>query len=87
MARDAKTPDRHDDASTGALVPLYGGTDIVPGIQAFRRGDMVLYSVRGEPNEVLELMAELDRQGVGEVVAFISHRAAEEPESTGEDDG
>ncbi len=62
----------------GPLVPLYGGTDIVPGIQAFRRGDIVLYTVRGEPELVQELIGRLDREGIGELVAFISHRTGEE---------
>jgi hypothetical protein len=63
----------------GALVPFYGVPGINPGIQAFRRGDIILYTVRGEPKEVLELMGHLDRQGVGEVVALISHHAGEPP--------
>ncbi len=58
----------------GSLVPLYGAGDIVPGIQAFRRGDIILYTVRGEPELVGELMGQLGKEGIDEVVAFISHR-------------
>ncbi len=63
-----------ENVRPGQLVPLYGGTDIVPGVQAFRRGDIVLYSVRGEPEVVRELVGKLGEEGVDEVVAFISHR-------------
>ncbi len=62
-----------DESQPGPLVPIYGGSDIVPGIQAFRRGNMILYSVRGEPDVVKELMGQLHKDGVEEVVAFISH--------------
>ena len=88
---EQNTPDGDELDQAGSLVPLYAGSNIVPGIQAFRRGDLILYTIRGEPKEVLELMGQLDREGVSEVVALISHRA-EEPgpdgasESTGEPD-
>ncbi len=73
------------DQAPAPLVPLYGSTDIVRGIQAIRRGDAVLYTVRGEPAEVRELMKQLDREGVGEVVALISHHIdAEAPYDEGE---
>jgi len=59
----------------GALVPFYGVPGVTAGIQAFRRGNVILYTVRGEPKEVQALIGQLDQQGVGEVVALISHRA------------
>ena len=68
-----------DDASAGALVPSYGVSAIVPGTQAFRHGNVIFYTVRGEPGKVLELMGRLGREGVDEVVALIRHQAAEEP--------
>lgn len=70
---------REEETPPGPLVPIYGGPDIVPGIQAFRRGDIVLYTVRGEPRKVQELMGQLDRDQVGEVIALISHHAQDEP--------
>ena len=36
---------------------------------------MILYTVRGGPAKVQELIGELGRRGVGELVALISHRA------------
>ena len=66
-------------SSAGSLVPLYGGAEIVPGIQAFRRGDVVLYTVRGEPRTVQELIGQLDKDGIGEVIALITHQAEEQP--------
>lgn len=63
----------------GPLVPIVGVPAIVPGIQAFRRGNVVLYTVRGEPRQVLELMGRLDKERIGEVVALISHHAQDEP--------
>jgi hypothetical protein len=68
-----------EEARPGPLVPIEGGPPIMPGIQAFRRGDIVLYTVRGEPREVQELMGQLDREQVGEVIALISHHAQDEP--------
>jgi hypothetical protein len=64
-----------------SLVPLQGAPAIVPGIQAFRRGDVILYTVRGEPSEVQELMARLTDDNVGEVVALISHQATDDDEA------
>lgn len=58
-----------------SLAPVYSPLDVTRGIQAYRRGDMILYTIRGEPSEVLELIGELDRRGVSEVVALVSHRA------------
>jgi hypothetical protein len=66
---------RELQAQGGALVPFYGVPGVTPGIQAFRRGNIILYTVRGEPKEVQALIGQLDQQGVGEVVALISHRA------------
>ena len=60
-----------------SLVPLYSPLDVTRGIQAYRRGDVILYTIRGEPSEVLELIGELDKRGVGELVALVSHRAPE----------
>ncbi len=62
-----------EEFRAGALVPLYT-SPIMPGIQAFRRGDIILYTIRGEPAQVLDLIGQLDRDGVDEVVALISHQ-------------
>ncbi len=82
MARRSKSST--DDASAmpgGALVPIYSPLDVAHGIQAYRRGDIIIYRIRGEPSEVMELIGELDRHGVGDVVALVSHRATgEQPE-------
>ncbi len=88
--KPAEPPENGDETpeegpQAGSLVPMYGVPAIARGIQAFRRGDIILYTVRGEPKEVLELMRQLDKQGVGEVVALISHHA-EEVASAPEDD-
>ena len=61
-----------------SLVPTYSPLDVSKGIQAYRRGDVILYSIRGEPHDVLELIGELDKRGVDEVVALVSHRASDE---------
>jgi hypothetical protein len=74
-----------DEPHGTALVPFYGAPVIAPGIQAYRRGDIILYTVRGEPREVLELMGQLDQQGVGEVVALISHQAGEPAPPAGDE--
>ncbi len=66
-----------EEARAGSLVPLYASA-IVPGVQAFRKGDIILYTIRGEPAQVLELVGQLDKEGVEEVVALISHPAQEE---------
>jgi hypothetical protein len=70
----------------GSLVPIQGAPAIVPGIQAFRRGDVILYTVRGEPAEVQELMGKLSDDNVGEVVALISHQAEDGEADYPEDD-
>jgi hypothetical protein len=77
------------ESRAGPLVPLYGAPMTAPGIQAFRRGNLILYTVRGEPRKVLELMGRLDEEGISEVVALITHHAdgeaippAPEPEET-----
>ncbi|MHC4788905.1 MAG: hypothetical protein ACYS8K_06845 [Planctomycetota bacterium] len=75
---DAPRGTEEEEPHAGSLVPFYGVPGIAPGIQAFRRGNIILYTVRGEPQKVLELMGQLDKQGVDEVVALISHEAAEE---------
>ncbi len=62
-----------EEVRAGSLVPLYT-SPIVPGIQAFRRGDIILYTIRGEPAQVLDLIGQLDKDGVDEVVALISHQ-------------
>jgi len=62
----------------GSLVPFEGG--VVRGLQAFRRGDAIIYTVRGEPREIQELISHLGRQGINELVALISHEAQDEPE-------
>ncbi len=68
----------------GALVPFYGIPTIPEGVQAFRRGNVILYTVRGEPGQVQDLMGRLNKEGVDEVVALISHEAGQEPEETEE---
>jgi len=77
MARKQKpeTDEVQKSAQSAALVPLYSPLDVTWGIQAYRRGDMVLYTIRGEPKKVEQLVRELDRRGVSEVVALVSHRA------------
>jgi hypothetical protein len=86
MAAEAEDdPQGADDASRreeqsshgGPLVPFRGAPGIVPGVQAFRRGDLILYTVRGEPEKVQELMGQLDEQGVREVAALITHHTDE----------
>lgn len=62
-----------------SLVPLYSPLDVAKGLQAYRRGEMILYTVRGEPEKVQELISELDGRGVNEVVALVSHHA-DQPE-------
>jgi hypothetical protein len=74
--KNQETVQAHErQAQGGALVPFYGVPGITTGIQAFRRGNVILYTVRGEPKEVQALIGQLDQQGGGEVVALISHRA------------
>ncbi len=93
MAPEPEDSDENpvDEERPGPLVPLpVGGREIVHGIQAFRRGDAILYSVRGEPELVRELMGRLGQDGVEEVVAFISHQIEPGPaprEPDAEDEG
>ncbi|NLW51232.1 MAG: hypothetical protein GXY85_10415 [Candidatus Brocadiaceae bacterium] len=68
-------PEPQGSEPAGALVPTYGVSAVVPGMQAFRRDNVIFYTVRGEPEKVLELVGMLDRNGVNEVVALISHQA------------
>jgi len=74
-------------ASQVALAPIYSPLDVAEGIQAYRRGDMILYTIRGEPSAVQKLIGELDRRGVGEVVALVSHRAADVDSDEPRDEG
>lgn len=69
-------PKNSEHGEEMSLVPMYAGVDIMPGIQAYRRGEVILYTIRGEPRQVRELMGELDRTGVDEVVALITHPAS-----------
>lgn len=78
MAGDDESQEGQHAQDPKGLVPMYAGRDVDRGIQAFRRGDMILYTVRGEPHEVQELVGELNKKGVNEVVALISHQPFEE---------
>jgi len=78
MAGDDEAQEEQHAQGPKGLVPMYVGRDVDRGIQAFRRGDMILYTVRGEPDEVQELVGELNKRGVNEVVALISHQSFEE---------
>jgi hypothetical protein len=87
-------PEPVDDAEAveeagvaGPLVPFAGALAVTPGVQAFRRGDVILYTVRGEPRQVLELMGHLQQEKVGEVVALISHQAPLEDDEDEDDVG
>ena len=80
MASDKNSDEPEEQKKPGSLVPVYAGRDIARGVQAYRRGNVILYTVRGEPREVLELVGELDKDGVDEVVALISHRSEDAPE-------
>jgi hypothetical protein len=74
---DDEQPRNDEEGAEGferALVPIHSPIDVSRGIQAFRRGEMILYTVRGEPEQVKELISELDKRGVNEIVAFVSHR-------------
>ena len=64
---DASAPLTPTDSAAGALVPI--DDSVVKGIQAWRRGDAILYTVRGEPREVGELILELEGQGIDEIIA------------------
>jgi hypothetical protein len=77
MADDDQTPDPSESPPIAdAPVPMYGG--VAEGIQAYRRGDVVVYTVRGEPGDVRDLLDLLERDGAEEVVALIRHRPPEE---------
>ncbi len=82
---DPKSDDK-DQASKASLVPLYSPLDVTRGIQAYRRGDIILYTVRGKPSKVQELIGELSRRGVNELVALVSHRAGAEPSQESSDE-
>lgn len=56
-------------------MPVYSPLDVARGIKAYRRGGTILYTVRGEPDEVMELIDELKGRGVDEIVALVSHRS------------
>ncbi len=75
---DAQPPLENNDQNV-SLVPLYSPLDVSKGLQAYRRGDMILYTVRGKPEKVQELISELDGRGVNEVVALVSHHS-DQPE-------
>ncbi len=63
-----------DESSGVSLVPLYSPLDVSKGLQAYRRENVILYTVRGEPSKIQELIDELDGRGVNDVVALVSHR-------------
>ena len=63
-----------EESEEVSLAPLYSPLDVSKGLQAYRRGEAILYTVRGEPAKVQELIDALDDQGVNEVVALVSHR-------------
>ncbi len=66
-----------DEGSEVSLVPLYSPLDVSRGLKAYRRGDVILYTVRGEPSKIQELINELDGRGVSEVIALVSHRTGD----------
>ena len=78
MAKSARNNKKTPQSNT-SLVPLDHQANISEGIQAYRRGNQIIYTVRGEPEVIKELMSELDRNGVGQVVALISHPNSGEP--------
>ena len=91
-AAEPESRDRDDrtEGQGGPLVPLYGFPGVARGVQAFRRGDVILYTVRGEPDQVMELVGQLHKQGVREVAALISHHADAAPslpEAVEQDEG
>ncbi|MFP4028547.1 MAG: hypothetical protein ACLFWL_12210 [Candidatus Brocadiia bacterium] len=77
MAQEKKSEADERQDSSVSLVPLYSPLDVSVGLQAYRRGDMILYTIRGEPAKVQELIQELDERGTEEVVALVSHRVGE----------
>jgi len=88
MTAEKNPQDGVEEAGPSALVPIYAGYDIARGIQAQRRGSRIFYTIRGEPKQVLELIGELDKHGVREVVALITHRSSEvDKEGQSEGDG
>jgi hypothetical protein len=77
MADDNQNSDPEETPPIAeAPAPMYGG--VTEGVQAYRRGDVVVYTVRGGPGDVRELLDLLERDGAEEVVALISHRPPEE---------
>lgn len=69
---DNNTEEEENEVS---LVPLYSPLDVSRGLQAYRRGDAIIYTIRAEPSKVQELMDELGDRGINEVIALVSHRA------------
>jgi len=78
MSQDSDKRDGEpvEEPHAGTLVPFSGG--IVEGLQAYRQGNAILYTVRGEPRDVQELMEQLDADGVDEVIALISHESRDD---------
>ncbi|HOX38229.1 MAG TPA: hypothetical protein PL033_09595 [Candidatus Brocadiia bacterium] len=60
----------------GAALPAGIDDGINRGVQGYRRGDTVVYTVRGDPEEVVRLVQELKKWGVPEVVALVSHQTS-----------
>jgi len=77
MSAKEKEKPAEPTSEAGALVPAYSGLEIARGVQAFRRGEIILYTIRGEPEQVQRLLGELEHRNVGEIVALISHRAGD----------
>lgn len=75
--------DRGDGKEEVSLVPLYSPLDVSRGLQAYRRGNVVLYTVRGEPAKIMELIEELDSHGINEIVALVSHRSDQKTQEEG----
>jgi len=73
-----KPEERQQDANV-SLVPMYSPLDVTKGLQAYRRGDVILYTIRGAPGKVQELIGELDNRGVKELVALVSHHTLDAP--------
>ena len=80
MARNHEQHEKNvtPEPQHGALVPSYSPLEVIAGVRAYRRGDFILYTIKGEPAKVLELVGELDRRGVNEVIALVSHRVNSE---------
>ena len=77
-SKDAHEPPHPPQADTQSLVPIYSPVEVARGVQAYRRGDRILYTIRGEPDQVMELIGALKGRGVGEVVALVSHQTDDE---------